>query len=384
MARIVFMGTPDYAIPSLHALVERHEVALVVTQPDRRQGRGRKVTYSPVKAYALEHDLVVWQPATLRMPNAVERLRQTGADLYVTAAIGLILPADVLALPPHGCLNVHASLLPRWRGAAPIAAAILHGDDETGVTLMQTDEGLDTGPIVAQARCPIRLDDTTESLTPRLAQLGADLLIEVLPRWMAGEIEPRPQPEEGVSYAPRLSKRDGQINWQQPAPHIERMVRAYTPWPGTYTIFHGQRLLVHRARALPDWQGSGEPGRVVSLPDDQVAVLTGQGALQLLEIQQAGRNPMPPQAFVRGHPDLLGATLGTNGQPPWQPWPGNLEGPVAVDVDDLGNLYIAGGLCQNAPVAAKIDADGAVWRWRLYGHLDRAVNIPAASGILRK
>ncbi len=313
MARIVFMGTPEYAIPSLHALVEQHEVVVVVTQPDRRRGRGRRVTDSPVKAYALENDLSIWQPPTLRNSEAVECLRKTRADLYVTAAIGLILPAEVLALPPHGCLNVHASLLPRWRGAAPIAAAILHGDDETGVTLMQTDEGLDTGPIVAQARCPIHPDDTTERLTPRLAQLGAGLLVEALPRWLAGEIKPQPQPEEGVTYAPRLSKRDGQIDWQQPSLQIEHMVRAYTPWPGTYTTFQGQRLLLRTARALPDWRGSGRPGHVISLPDGQVGVVTSQGALQLLEIQQAGGSPMSPLAFIRGHPDLVGATFGTNG-----------------------------------------------------------------------
>ena len=313
MARIVFMGTPEYATASLHALVERHEVVLVVTQPDRRQGRGRTVTYSPVKAYALQHDLPIWQPPTLRKPEAVERLRETGADLYVTAAIGLILPAEVLALPPHGCLNVHASLLPRWRGAAPIAAAILHGDDETGVTLMQTDEGLDTGPIVAQARCPIRPDDTTERLTPRLAQLGADLLAGTLPGWLGGEIEPQPQPEGGVTYAPRLSKRDGQIDWQQLALHIERTIRAYTPWPGTYTTYEGQRLLVLQAHALPEWQGPGEPGQVISLPDERIAIVSGHGALHVLEIQQAGRNPTSPQAFVQGHRDLLGSTLGTSG-----------------------------------------------------------------------
>jgi methionyl-tRNA formyltransferase len=189
MARVVFMGTPEYAIPSLRVLVQEHQVVLVVTQPDRRQGRGRKLAYSPVKAYALQHDLPVWQPSTLRRPEATERLQEAGADLYVTAAIGLLLPPAILALPPHGCLNVHASLLPRWRGAAPIPAAILHGDGETGVTLMQTDEGLDTGPIVAQARCPIRPDDTTETLTPRLAELGADLLSDTLPRWLAGQIE---------------------------------------------------------------------------------------------------------------------------------------------------------------------------------------------------
>ncbi|MFN2156032.1 MAG: methionyl-tRNA formyltransferase [Anaerolineae bacterium] len=312
MARAVFMGTPEYAIPSLRVLVEQHEVVLVVTQPDRRQGRGRKLVSSPVKAYALQHNLPVWQPPTLRKPEVVEHLQELGADLYVTAAIGLILPPAVLALPPHGCLNVHASLLPRWRGAAPIAAAILHGDKETGVTLMQTDEGLDTGPIVAQARCPIRPDDTTDRLTPRLAELGADLLATTLPRWLAGEIEPQPQPEEGVTLAPRLAKQDGRIDWQQPAAQIERMIRAYTPWPGTYTTHKGQRLLVLQARALPEWQDSGEPGQVIALSAEQIAVITGKGALHLIEIQQAGRKAMSPQAFVQGHSDLIGSTLGTS------------------------------------------------------------------------
>jgi len=206
MARVVFMGTPEYALPSLDALHAHHQVVLVITQPDRQQGRGRKVSTPPVKDAALRYGLPVWQPRTLRTSEALAHLAETPADVYVTAAIGLILPADVLALPQRGCLNVHASLLPRWRGAAPISAAILHGDDETGVTVMQTDVGLDTGPILAQVRCPIAADDTTETLTPRLARLGADLLVETLPRWLSGDITPRPQPEEGLTIAPRLDK----------------------------------------------------------------------------------------------------------------------------------------------------------------------------------
>jgi len=310
MAKVVFMGTPEYAIPSLVALNAHHQVTLVVTQPDRRQGRGRKTSYSPVKAFALEHDLPIWQPSTLRTGEAVERLREAHADVYVTAAIGLILPADVLALPPHGCINVHASLLPRWRGAAPVSAAILHGDAETGITLMRTDVGLDTGPILAQARCPVRPDDTTETLTPRLALLGANLLTETLPRWLSGQVVPRPQPDEGITYAPRLKKTDGRIDWQQPADHIERMVRAYTPWPGTHTIFGEQSLKILRARALCDWQGAEPPGRVLALGDKQIAVVTGQGALALQEIQLAGKRAMSPDAFCRGYGDFVGSTLG--------------------------------------------------------------------------
>ena len=188
MTKVLFMGSPEYAIPSLEALYAHHQVVLVVTQPDRRQGRGRKVSAPPVKEAALDRGIPVWQPTTLRTPEALARLREAQAELYVTAAIGLWLPAEVLALPAYGCLNLHASLLPRWRGAAPIPAALLHGDAETGVTLMQTDPGWDSGPIVAQARCAIGPNDTAASLTPRLAHLVADLLIDTLLVWFGGEI----------------------------------------------------------------------------------------------------------------------------------------------------------------------------------------------------
>jgi methionyl-tRNA formyltransferase len=309
MARVVLMGSPEYAIPTLDALHTHHQVVLVVTQPDRRQGRGRKLSAPPVKEAALARGLPVWQPTTLRKPEAIERLRETGADIYVTAAIGLILPPEVLALAPYGTLNLHASLLPRWRGAAPIPAALLDGDPETGVTLMQTDRGLDTGPIVAQARCAIGPDDTAETLTRRLAQLGADLLIETLPRWLAGEIEPRPQPSEGVTYAPSLTKDDGRIDWQQPAAHIARMTRAYTPWPATFTTYEDMRLRVPRAHALSEWRGGQPPGTVLELPDGQIAVATGQGALVLDEIQLAGKKALPATVFCRGQRAFVGSRL---------------------------------------------------------------------------
>lgn len=310
MARVVFMGTPRYAIPSLEALHVHHEVVLVVTQPDRPRGRGRQVTPSPVKAFAVEHHLPLWQPETLRSTEAAQRLREARGDVYVTAAIGLILTAEVLALAPHGCVNVHASLLPRWRGAAPVSAAILHGDTETGVTLMLTDVGLDTGPIIAQVSCRIRPDDTSATLTPRLANMGADLLIETLPRLIAGQVVPLPQPKDGVTYAPRLKKADGRVEWQQPAAHIERMVRAFTPWPGTHTTFRGQALRIVRARTAPHWQGKEPPGRVLALPDGCAAVATGRGALVLDEVQLAGRKAMAFDAFCRGCQDFVGSTLG--------------------------------------------------------------------------
>jgi methionyl-tRNA formyltransferase len=310
MAKVVLMGSPEYAIPTLEALHAHHQVVLVVTQPDRRRGRGRQLSAPPAKEAALALGLPVWQPTSLRTPEAFKRLCETGADLYVTAAIGLILPPRVLDLPVHGTLNLHASLLPRWRGAAPVSAAILHGDSETGVTLMQTDPGIDTGPIVAQVRCAIGPDDTTETLTRRLAQLGASLLTETLPRWLADEIEPRPQSETEATYAPPLTKNDGRIDWQQPAVHIARMTRAYTPWPGTFTIYEGTRLRVLRAHALPQWRGDEPPGGVFAFPDGQIAVATTEGALGLDELQLAGKKAMPAMAFSRGQRAFVGSKVG--------------------------------------------------------------------------
>jgi methionyl-tRNA formyltransferase len=309
MANVILMGTPEFAVPILEVLCAQHRVVLVVTQPDRKQGRGQQACFSPVKQAALERGLDIWQPETLRTPEAVQRLREAQADVYVTAAIGHILTAEVLDLPAHGCLNVHASLLPRWRGAAPVSAAILHGDAETGITLMCMDEGMDTGPILAQSRCAIRPDDTTETLARRLARLGADLLATTLPRWLAGEIDPRPQSQEGVTLCRRLHKEDGLVDWRQSAVAIERMIRAYTPWPGVHTTYRGQKLDILRACALLAWPEKELPGRVVAR-GTEVAVVTGQGVLLLQEIRLAGKRPMSPDAFCRGQRDFLGSNLG--------------------------------------------------------------------------
>ncbi len=309
MIRIVFMGTPGFAVPVLLALADQHQVAGVVTQPDRPAGRGQRVVASPVKEAALARGLPVFQPETLRSPEAVARLAEWQPEVIVVAAFGQILRPDVLNLPPYGCLNVHASLLPRWRGAAPIPAAILAGDTTTGVTIMRLDEGLDTGPILAQAECPIAPDDTTATLTARLADLGARLLIETLPGWLAGEVQPRPQDPSQATYCRPLRKEDGLLDWSRPAADLDRLVRACNPWPGAYTAWQGQRLKVLRARPHPAWQGEGPPGLVVALPDG-LGVVAGQGLLELLEVQLAGKKPLAAGLFVRGQRGLVGGRLG--------------------------------------------------------------------------
>jgi methionyl-tRNA formyltransferase len=309
MARVVFMGTPKFAVPTLEMLIDAHQVVGVVTQPDRPAGRGRRLRLSPVKRVALDHGLLLFQSHSLRTPEAVDRLAVWGPEVIVVAAFGQILRQDVLGLPPHGCLNVHASLLPRWRGAAPVPAAILAGDTIAGVTIMQMDAGLDTGPILSQREEPIRPDDTWVTLEKRLARLGAELLVETLPSYLSGELQPRPQPEEGVTYARQLCKQDGLLNWSLPAVDLDRRVRAVTPWPGAFTTWRGQRLKVLRVAPLPAWRGDAPPGTVVALAD-AVAVATGEGALRLEEVQLAGKRRMDISAFLCGQQDCVGSRLG--------------------------------------------------------------------------
>jgi len=314
MGRLVFMGTPDFAVPVLEALIGRYEIAGVVTQPNRRAKRGRKVEASPVKVVALAHDLPVLQPPRLRQPDVVAELTALSPEAIVVAAYGQILPAEVLAIPPRGCLNVHASLLPRYRGAAPVAAAILAGDEETGVTIMLMDEGMDTGPILSQATCPISPQDTRESLRAGLAQLGADLMMDTLPRWlaaegMANEIEPQPQDHAQATYCYLIAKEDGLIDWSQSAVETWRSCRAYCSWPGIHTYWRGKLLKVLSAEALPQWSGEGEPGQVMAL-DEGLAVATGEGALLLSEVQLAGRRALSAEDFARGQRDFVGSVLG--------------------------------------------------------------------------
>ena len=290
------MGSPDFSLPTLRALTEKHNVVGVVTQPDRASGRGRALKPPPVKNLAQELNVPTIQPEKLRQPEAMEQLRAWSPDLIVVAAFGQILKKDVLYLPRFGSLNVHASLLPRWRGAAPVAAAILHGDETTGVTIMKMDVGLDTGPILSQRSTPLMPDDTAGSVLERLSHLGADLLIETLPDYLSGKIEPTPQPEEGMTYAPMLKKEEGQLDFTHPAEELERRVRAFNPWPGAFMDFDGSLLKIHRAHVI---QGEAKVGQRL-MYEGQPTMGTEDGLLVLDEVQPAGKKSMSGKSFLTG------------------------------------------------------------------------------------
>jgi methionyl-tRNA formyltransferase len=303
------MGSDEFSVPSLLALNMAHEVAGVVTQPDRPAGRGRELTPNPVKTTAEAIGLPVFQPPSISASEAMVQLGEWMPDVIVVAAFGQILRLPILELPPMGCVNVHASLLPRWRGASPVVHAILEGDEETGVTIMKMDEGLDTGPILAQESTTIEVDDTAGTLGARLAEMGAQLLVEVLPVYLDGDVEPRPQPDEGVTYAPQLQKADGEIDWSQSADRIDRITRAYSPWPSAYTHWQGRRLKILETILLPEWGGNKEPGTVF-VDEVSPVVATGDGALWVTRLQLEGRKPMSSDQFLLGQADLVGSVLG--------------------------------------------------------------------------
>ncbi|HJR81148.1 MAG TPA: methionyl-tRNA formyltransferase [Anaerolineales bacterium] len=296
MTKVVFMGSPDFSLPTLRALDGEYDVVGVVTQPDRASGRGREFKPPPVKTLALELGIPVMQPEKLRHPEAIDQLRAWNPELIVVAAFGQILRKDVLELPPHGCINVHASLLPRWRGAAPINAAILHGDEETGVTIMKMDVGLDTGPMLSQRSVRLTREDMAGSVFEKLSMLGADLLIETLPDYLAGKLTPTPQPEEGVTYAPMLKKEEGQLDFNHDVHELERRVRAFNPWPGAFMDFDGALLKVHRARVETGEASIGQ--RLVY--QNQPAVGARGGILILEEVQPAGKKSMSGKSFLAG------------------------------------------------------------------------------------
>ena len=306
MAKIVFMGTPAFAAPSLKALLQAHDVIGVVTQPDRPAGRKRRLRESPIKSLARAERIPIVQPRRIREAAAIEALRMWDADVYVVAAYGQILPKALLDLPPKGTVNVHASLLPRWRGAAPIQAAIRAGDSESGVTIMLVDAGLDTGPLLAKRVLPLADDETGGSLHDKLSVLGAELLAETLPRYLSGEIEPQAQDDALATYAPQIKKADGRINWDCSAQSIERLARAFTPWPGAFTTWHDAQLRILAGRI---GEGSAEPGRVTII-DGAAAIGTGDGLFFPTRLQMAGKRPLNIADFVNGYRDFAGARLG--------------------------------------------------------------------------
>ncbi len=312
--RIVFMGSPEFVIPIL-SCTERvapeldGEIVAVYAAPDRPAGRGRKLLPSPVKEYAQARGISVLTPARVTNDEEKARFAELGADLVVLAAYGLLLPAPFLFGPKHGAVNVHPSLLPRHRGASPVAGAILAGDAVTGTTIMQMDEGLDTGPVLAMEEVSLAGTEHAPALTEALFALGARMLGEVLPRYVAGELVPTPQATEGVTIIKRFKKEDGRLDWAMPAIDLERRIRAFDPWPGTATTYRGERLDLLSGAVLESSEGAaGALGTVIAHGRD-VAVVTGEGLLVLRQVRPAGRKPMAAADFVRGHPDFVGATL---------------------------------------------------------------------------
>lgn len=307
MIRIVFMGTPEFAVPVLQALTEHYNVVAVYTRTDKPSGRGKQLTVSPVKHYALQHNLPLEQPRSLRNGSEQHRLREYQPDLVIVAAYGLLLPQAILDTPVHGSINTHASLLPRWRGASPITYAILAGDAETGVTLMKMDVGLDTGDILVSRSLPIAAEDTTGTLTEKMSVLGAQLLLDTIPDYLAGKIPSTPQVHADATMTQLVAKEDGKIKWDTSAAYIERMVRAYQPWPSAFTTYHGEQLKILHAsaqeQAVPEL-----PGTVMQVGKD-ICVATGKGTLLLHEVQLAGKRAMSADEFARGQRELVGSHL---------------------------------------------------------------------------
>jgi len=306
---LVFAGTPEFSVAALEALHRAgHEIRAVYTQPDRPAGRGRALAASAVKRRAIELGLEVEQPATLRSADAVARLAAFGADLMVVVAYGLILPPQILEVPRLGCWNIHASLLPRWRGAAPIQRAILAGDTSTGVTIMQMDAGLDTGPVLLTRATPIDARETGGSLHDRLSVLGAEAIVAAIDDWNAGRLRAQPQPDEGVAYAAKIHKEEARIDWNRRAVLIDRQVRAFDPWPVAETRWQERQLRVWEASVEPVAVAAA-PGSVIEAGDGRLLVATGDGALSLRRVQLAGRRAMSAAEFLNAHA-LAGARLG--------------------------------------------------------------------------
>ncbi|KAJ1443946.1 10-formyltetrahydrofolate:L-methionyl-tRNA N-formyltransferase, partial [Ochromonadaceae sp. CCMP2298] len=312
--RIIFAGTPDFAARHLQALIQsEHQIVGVYSQPDRPAGRGKKLKASEVKALALEHNLPVFQPQSLKNDEALAELTSLNADIMIVVAYGLILPKAILEAPRLGCLNVHGSILPRWRGAAPIQRAIWAGDEQTGVTIMQMDEGLDTGDMLHISRCPIGTTETSASLYTKLAELGPDALIETINKLANGEITPEPQNDELANYAKKLSKEEANIDWSMSALQIERNIRSFNPWPVCFTQMGGQTVKIYQAQVVLQ---SGDPGQILSSDKNGVVVACGEHALCITQLQPQGKKPMAINDFLNGRSDWVtpGTILGENNE----------------------------------------------------------------------
>ncbi|MBE0358052.1 MULTISPECIES: methionyl-tRNA formyltransferase [Pseudoalteromonas] len=312
--RIIFAGTPDFAARHLQALIQsEHKIVGVYSQPDRPAGRGKKLKASEVKELALEHNLPVFQPQSLKNDEALAELTSLNADIMIVVAYGLILPKAILEAPRLGCLNVHGSILPRWRGAAPIQRAIWAGDKQTGVTIMQMDEGLDTGDMLHISRCPINTTETSASLYTKLAELGPDALIETINKLANGEITPEPQNDELANYAKKLSKEEANIDWSMSALQIERNIRSFNPWPVCFTQMSEQTVKVYQAQVVLQ---SGNPGQILSSDKNGVVVACGEHALCITQLQPQGKKPMAINDFLNGRGDWVtpGTVLGENNE----------------------------------------------------------------------
>lgn len=304
--KIIFAGTPEFARVALSAILDAgHEILLVLTQPDRPSGRGMKLTASPVKQEAEKHGIPVYQPASLKDPASHQAIRAAKADVMVVVAYGLILPQAVLDIPARGCLNIHASLLPRWRGAAPIQRAIEAGDRETGICIMQMEAGLDTGPVLLEKRLPIEMTDTGASLHDRLAGLGAQAIVEALEN--LDDLKPAAQPVQGVTYASKLTKDEARIDWTLPAELLGCKVRAFNPVPGAWTVLNGEPLKIWQAQLA---QGKGQPGEILAVNNEGLTVACGEGAIRITELQKSGARRMDVAAFLAGTKIRTGSCLG--------------------------------------------------------------------------
>ncbi len=308
--KIIFAGTPQFAASALAELMREHQIIAVLTQPDRLSGRGMQLTASPVKQLALQQGLPVLQPASLKNEEVQQTIVQLDADLMVVAAYGLILPKAVLQIPRHGCLNIHASLLPRWRGAAPIQRAILAGDAETGITIMQMDEGLDTGDMLLKKTCAIAPEDTAQTLHDKLASLGARAIVEALKKMEQGKLIPEKQEAQEASYAAKLTKREAQLDWNQDAAELERAVRAYFPFPVANTTFGETPIKIFRAHTSEG--GKTIPGTVIAMDKRGIHVACGKGVLVLEMLQKPGGKALPVAQFIQGFPIQVGDRFSTS------------------------------------------------------------------------